>query len=699
VAPFVVEAITAVNVVNITGYINSTVGIIAYYEVAAAATQNYFVKTVTIANAGTLGTPSVFKRSVGLWSKPFKHTDRDGNVSWFLVLTHESTLQPTYFVVRSDGVIAGKFLYQNGSGLTTRAILQNVSTYESGAKYIFSLLRRNQIVSENADIFTPTGVARAMIDFTNADVLVSKQLGNNLHIVGGFLQMYDGVSVVEHGFHLYPENVSLTQSGTGGSYGAGTYQISCVYEWTDNFGQIHRSAPSVPTSITIASGTTNKIIVAFPTLRMTAKSGSRTNVSLVVYATEAAGTVFYRATSVSSPTLNDVTADTVSIDILTTSISNEILYTTGGVLENIAPPACSAIEVYKNRVVLGGLEDSIGFWYSREYRDGYGVQFSDFLTKLVEPDGGDIVSFGVLDDKLLILKGSRFYYTFGEGPNDLGEGEDFAQPFFVTADVGCAVQKSVVRMPRGLMLKTLKGIYLIDPSFNTTYIGAPVFDFNANTVTSGVLLENDNVVRFTQSNGPLLAYDYNDQQWTTLPQIKGLSAILSSRGYLILDSNSNLIVEDETYYRYGESSYGMLVETGWISLDGIGGFQRIYRAIFTGTYYSPHKLRISVAYDYSPAFVDSVIYDPVAELGISAYGDSTPYGSEAVYGSTFKSYQVRFDMMQQKCTAIKFRIEELVTTATTGTQRSLDISDITLLAGLKMGTNKFKTSGTKGLAQ
>lgn len=692
-AAFVVDSYTTTNFNNVTGYMTST-GVTVFYQQAAAATYNTLIKTNTIASGGTAGTASVFKRSVGLWSKVFTHTDAEGDEHQFFVAVHESTLQSTYFVIRSDGVIVARLQATNASGLTTRAMLATVSQTVSNYKFLIPLLKKNDLISENATIFTPTGVYRTILDFSSEDILTAKQLGNNLHIVGGCLQAYDGVSVVEHGFHLYPENISLGQSASGGSLSDGTYQVIFVYEWTDNYGQIHRSAPSVPVSITLTGGgSSEKITCTVPTLRLTAKDGTnRTAVSLVGYVTEDAGSVFYRFTSITSPTFNDTTADTVSVDCTAVTISNELLYTTGGVLDNEAPPACSAIEVYKNRLFLTGLEDEIGFWYSKEFRQNYGVAFSTQFKKIGEPDGGDLVAFGILDDKLLCFKETRFYYTFGDGPNDLGQDGDFSEIQFVTEDIGCQVQGSVVRMPRGLMLKTYKGIYLVDTGFNTNYIGYPVEAYNAKSITSGVLVDTKNQVRFTTSDGPVLVYDYFRDQWSTFTGLSSYGAVMADAGYTLLKTNGKIFQENDSKYKDGDASYQIALETGWVALDGIGGFQRIYKIFFLGDYYSSHKLRIKFAYDYSPGYESQFVFDPVSSYEISAYGDSSPYGADATYGGQNSAYRFSAHTSQQKCEAIKFRIDELISSASSGSQRSLSISDIAILVGVKGGIARMQYS-------
>lgn len=696
VAPVTVETPSA-DAVNITGFKNTDgTGATLLYEITAAATYNRFVRKATVSTSGTVGTPADFLRSVGLRSKAFTYTDADGNESHFVGVVHASTLQSTFFVARSDGLLVAKQQYSVAGGVATRPILANVWSPSAGV-FAYAVLNKTQLVSENATLFTPNGVAKTTLDFTNADVFTAAQLGNNLHIVGGFLSMYDGQSVVEHGFHLYPENLSASQSGASG-VADGTYLYCAVYEWTDNFGQIHQSAPSVPLSFTVTGGP-RKVTVTIPTLRLTAKKGGRTNASIVLYRTENGDDqVFYRVSSVSSPTLNSTTADTVTIDDTTADaalISNQILYSVGGVLEHFAPPAASAISVYKNRIALAGLEDRDEVWFSKEYKKGEPVAFSDQIKKTVEPTGGRIIATAVIDDKLLFLKQDRYYYTFGDGPNNAGQDGDFAEPTFVTADVGCSNAQSIVRTPDGLMLETLKGIYLIDASLSPAPLGEPVIGFKDLTITSATLVSDVSQVRFATSDGVCLVYDYVERQWSTFTAHESLDAVLWNGSFVVLKTNGAVWKEDPTIFRDDGASIRMRIGTGWIALGGVIGFQRVYRVFLLGTYKSPHKLRTWVGYDFSPAYTDSIPFDPDTSLEIARLGDGSPFGSDEVFGGVNNAYRMSAHLRIQKCQAVRLLIEEETTSSTEGTQEAFDISTVGLLLGVKSGLGKLRAQQTK----
>ncbi len=690
VAPFTVENIVADDVVNITGHIQSDTSVRLYYEVVGTADDTQYVRRNDVTSAGSAGTPADFMRSVGLYTKGFNYTDDGGTRYGYVGVVHESILQSTYFTVRSDGVVAAKQQPTLAGGLTTRPILQNVWVADT-AIFQWALLNKTQIVSENATIFTPLGVSKTSLDFTASDIFTAAQLGSNLHIVGGILTMYDGQSVVEHGFHLYPEGGTFSPQTSGGNLADGDYQACFVYEWTDNQGQIHQSAPSVPELFTISGGSgSGSVDVTAPTLRITAKKSPRTNVSIVGYVTEPAGSVFYRWTSVASPTLNNPAVDTVTMpDITVVTISNQILYTTGGVLENIAAPACSVIEVFKNRVWLGGLEDG-SIWYSKENKVGLPVEFSDQLLKKVEAPGGRLTSFGVLDDKLLYLKRDRYYFTFGDGPNNTGQGGDFAEAQFVTADAGCESAASMTRVPGGLMFKSAKGIYMIDSTLNPSYVGADVEAFNDRTFTSGVLVADTNQVRFTTLEGPTLFYDYYQKQWGVFSKVAAKDAIIWQNQYVFLRTSGVALRETAETYKDDGAPIRMRIGTGWLALASVIGYQRVYQLCILGEYKSPHKLKVSIAYDYSESYSQVAYFDPEEVLEINTYGSQSPYGKAGtVYGGKNSSYRFIVNLKVQKCQAIRFLIEEETTSATIGTQEAFTITSVGVLAGVKVGIGKF----------
>lgn len=127
--------------------------------------------------------------------------------------------------------------------------LTEVNTVSSGVFMIAGAYK------ENLNVISGVLYAQSSIQsmtFTFGQALVNQSIANNLHISGGILSMYDGSSIVEHGFHQYPENVYVGPQAGGSLEVDSSYSYKVCYEWTDNQGQIHRSAPSTGNSKTIS---------------------------------------------------------------------------------------------------------------------------------------------------------------------------------------------------------------------------------------------------------------------------------------------------------------------------------------------------------------------------------------------------------------------------------------------------------------
>lgn len=669
-APTAIETISDItNVCSITTD-DSTYTI--YYEQSAAATYNHLVRKNTITYSGSVGTAADFIRSCGLASKPFIKSEIA-----YLALIHESNLQSTIYICNSNAEIVCKIQQGLCGQLLNSGHLPEIS-YISDTQYLYSHQIKGRTVSENNTLFSLLGVNTVTLDFNNAVKYSNARLGDNLHVAGGMIQNYDGNVIVEHGFHLYPENISnTTSSSTGGSMSDGSYQYTAVYSWIDNKGYQHRSAPATPIDVVLSGGTsTQTTTIRIPTLRITEKSG----VTVELYRTEGTGTIFYQVTSPTNPTYNNASVD--YIDLIDTTadtalISNEVLYTTSGELENIAPPAASIIVSFQNRIWLSGLENEYQLQYSKIRSDGQPVTFNDTLTINIDPVGGPITALGTMDDKIIVFKSSSVFFLSGNGPDNSGASNDFIDPEFISADVGCVSQNSIVYTPMGLMFQSLKGIYLIDRGLNISYIGAPVEHFNNLTVNAATLVPTKNqVIFFTE--GDALVFNYFTQQWATFTNHQGISATVLNNTLYYIRYNNDIFKQSSSFTDNG-SFIRMRIESSWMNFGGIQGYQRVYRALILGKYRSPHKLVIEAAYNYNSPYLDSKVVDTADFTEDSTYGSDSPYGTNT-YGGTGNKYQLRLDFVQQKCESIKIRITE---SQDSNYGEGLELSNIALVVGSK----------------
>ena len=656
---------------------------IIYYEVTASNTWDYYIKSNTVTTAAVVGTPVVFARSVGLAGKAFPINISSTVVFPFVPAIHVSALQPTNYLLDRKGTVvstindgvAGTFVGADDP-------LPQTSFIDQDTVFLTSLFTSN-LVSSNGTFASVKGVNSTVFSFNLANPNQAGTLASTLHAANGVLTMYDGARVVEHGYFLYPENITNSINAAAGSVGAGTYLYYVVYSWTDNLGQIHRSAPSIALSVT-NSGSTNTNTLTIPTLRLTTKTAI-----IEVYRTIASGTIAYKLTSNSSPLYNSTTTDTVTYadSVADASIiSNEPLYTTGGVLENIVAPQASLCEVYNNRIYLAGLEDPNKIVLSKERKEGYPVEFNDTLYRLINPYGGNIMAIKTMDDKFIVFKETAIYYFAGNGPNNLGQSDDYTDAFMISSDVGCINRNSVVIAPQGLFFQSSKGIYLLSRSLQVTYVGAPVEAFNNLTITSAKTVQTKNTVRFATIEGTTLVYNYYLEKWSTFSNMPSYDAEVIYGVYYYLRTNGAIYQETDSFDDNG-TEIPLSLTTGWISFAGVQGLQRIYRMLILGSFNSRHTLKVSIAYDYVDAWVEEAIVNSSTFIDDSTFGSDATFGSSATFASN-NLYQLRINFTKQKCKAIKIKIEDI--SAVNG--QSLSLSNLLFYVGAKQSPGHLGSS-------
>lgn len=849
------QVITATSIAELTSIAVNNL-LTFFYEVNNTYTSPYpvtgvktdYVERNTVTQTGTVGTAIVLDRSVGLASKSF--FGQDGTI--YVMVTYGEFNQPTYFLIDSNGNIIMKLAYSNGGGYETTQILPSVSYINS--QYMVPYLIKDFLATVNKgtslpdgtptnSIYTQTGVNLAQFSI-NSSGQYSSEIADVLNLTGGQLWMYDGVKPVEQGFNVWPENVASTSAASGGALAPQKYYYVFTYEWTDNQGKLHRSAPSIPllvdntktneaaifragffsmgattltmtptvagvttgqfledqtlgtalapnTTVSSVSGATitlstptltdagdvhgdtivasnpisftatttvgsNVIVVSsatglmvgqtlidvttggtfspglqtnstitaisgtsvtislpaiatttasiitvdtiantlyVPTLRLTYKEGNNP-IRIVGYRWSAAQQVYYQFTSVTNPTFNDKTVDFVTIVDTSADISilgQTLLYTTGGVVENIGAPASIASALFKNRLFLVDAEDRNLLWYSKQVIEGVPVEMSDLFTLYVAPTSGaqgstgPITALSAMDDKLIIFKKDAIYYLTGIGPDNTGASNDFSDPVFITANVGCANPSSIVLMPNGVMFQSDKGIWLLGRDLSTNYIGAPVEQFNNILVKSADGIPGTNQVRFILNDfKTTLVYDYFFQQWGTFTNLQAISACLYQGMHTYLNQFGSIYKETPNTWVDGSSPVLMSFTTSWIQTAGLQGFQRFYFLLLLGTYYTPFKLNVGMAYDYnqSPSQLINVQPDNYSP----AWGGDASWGSGAQWGGPGNVFSARLFPTHQKCESFQLTVNEIYdSTFGANTGQGLTLSGLNIVAGVKKG--------------
>ena len=651
------------------------------YTLNATNTYDHQVKGALYnITSDSMGAAAIIKRSVGLVSKLWEYDSEK-----YFIAVHDSGLQPTYFVINTDGLVSAKILPGTAGALPAKFLSSVDSSVDGVFKY--GGLVRTRLISKNNDLYSLTGVSNITVDFTSVERFESAELGGNLHIGGGFVSMYDSQQIVELNYHLYPENISAAVNNSSGSLAAGTYLYQVIWIWTDAKGQDHRSAPSVAVSAA-PSGGSSTVTLTIPSLRLTQK----TDVVCEVYRTVTTGRLLFKIGTVA----NNTAADSLSFaDAGAISDANLVakqsLYTNGGIIENIPPPASLILTPYKNRLVCVSSENPKKLIYSKNRVPLGPVEFSDVFS-IVLNKATRITALSEFDQKLIIFEPNQIFYITGNGPTSTGAQNDFSPPQVITGDVGCSNTNSLVLMPLGLMFQSNKGIYLLDRSLQTVYIGAEVEAYNHLTITSAELIQNENQIRYLTSDGRCLVYDYFYGKWSTWTNHEGQGAtIWSSTGdYVYLRTDGRIFQQSATSYKDENDPVEMSLTTSWVKTNGIQGFQRIRRALVLGDFKSTHTLQLECGFDYQDYFNELHKFNYMTDLEIIEYGDSTPYGLEGYFGTSSGVadgvYQFRAHMKKQKCQSVRFRISDV---EESDPGQAYSISSLMLEVGIRSNSMKL----------
>lgn len=572
--------------------------------------------------------------------------------------------QSSYFVIDENGKTLGRFNNNTAGGANTVFVNSSwnlrwlpKTNVLSSTNFITSVRNVTEFGEVGGE--QQTGITSVEFDFFEPERSYSRaEIAGNLFVGGGMLFAYDGQSLVEDSFNWNPKINSMTPS-----VGAGTtnYSYVAVWEWVDNAGYLHRSAPSAPYDIAISGaigvgGVSVNTIQLFP-LALTEKTpaNNRSPVVCVLYRTKANSDVYYKL-PVTSNNNNNTTAQyiTPSNDTTVDSDLVETLYTTGDVLPNDIPPPVGSLVVHRNRLFLLDSTNPLVIYYSKQVNIANPVEWSDFQVINVDPTGGPVIALGSLDDKLIIFKKNSIRFITGQGPDATGGNNDYGDTILITADAGCNNLRSIVNTPEGLIFKSSKGIYIINRGLQVSYIGAPVEAYNADFVTSAVLMAQNNQIRITLDTSKVLVYDYYVDAWAVFTQLSAVDSIIWNQLQAFISTEGKVFIETPNTYDDDGTPYSMSITTGWLNMSGIQGFQRLWKFYILGEFKSEHELSVNLYYDYNNAYSQNIIVQPVVP---GYYGSGSPYGSGS-YGSSFDLYQYEVRPSRQKCMSMKVQISD-----------------------------------------
>ena len=480
---------------------------------------------------------------------------------------------------------------------------------------------------------------------------------------------WDGKKIVEMGFLDTPRFIAL-RATTGGNMAVGKYWYQALFSWSDSNGALHRSAPSRPFSITLTAGKT-AVTVKVPTIRGTLKE----NVNVEVYRTEANGVepkLVYSFNNDEALVLDykeftDTKADSVII-------GEKPIYTFGGVVESVPPPPHWVQCMHQSRhFVVDRENENTHIYYSKVLVPGLAIEHSDAFLLKVPYDGGRINALVSVLDRLVVMKQYAIYVFSGSGPDTIGSRASYSEPYALSNTIGCSNRMSVIETSAGIMFKATQGIMLLTKSLQLEYIGEPVKYWTENSNISSVVARKDKscVIWFTNFvtdsfvYGLTLVYNYRYQKWSiwTGKALKADTACVTTDDRIWIQEDKSIRYSADDYYYdicyddimgMEEIQIPMILETGWLTFGGVGGFSRVYRIFMIGQIINDtDNLYADIAYDYEGFYSEAVKFDKTtqAPFDVSEYYGGMAYSSLDGYGCILEIVPPR-----QKCTAIRLRL-------------------------------------------
>ena len=653
------------------------------YDDATIEHRSYIKRNAKTTVSGLTSGGILTERSSSI-GKAYINPDENDDYAYVMLMT-QNGYNPIYHMVRVDISQPSTSYYRNmisflsGEAPTSEFYavgMPGQNPVEGRAQYLYRAQPTFSRVGNK--IFTivpvqPLGDEWAswkVLEFEFKKSSKSIQAEGVSALATGVFSTWDGSSLIR-GVTCYPEIQTTNASGSGINY-----VYIPLYKILDGNGNVVRSLPGPSFSITAATAIgTLPVQVTFASKALLfndypSTSNNPYNGTWELYRTEHNGTVFYKVDSslASSTGILDGVDDSNLID-------NELLYTTGGVLENAYPSIVEDFAFSNGRLWTVGDNDKI--LYSKETVEGNAIEFSDGLIYRIP--AGKNVAIGRLGKRQAVFKQRSCYLMWGTPASNIGTGQNLTHQE-VSSSIGCVNPATVLEIEPGIMFESEKGVYLLTNAGSLQFIGKDIIDYtNDLSIMGAAHLEDRNEAIYSMSDGSQLVYNYLFGVWdrdiqdltqaldhvyrvgnTVFYLAKQLSA---TTDYLFRDKT---LSDDAPYSdRAGAySDYQMIHSTGWLKFGGMAGFQRCYRLFVVGSKTTDQSIRVSVYNDYN---------------------DTTPSQIKDFALLAADPLEFELHVAQQKGESIKFVIEELMDE----TNGDLKINSLALQIGVKKGFNKL----------
>lgn len=596
------------------------------------------------------------------------------------------TTEPTLFFYDSSArEVVGRTLSENIQDVCSLS-----SVFVDGQKAYIGAVSENNVCS---------------LDITlNNEVKGSVKNGQNLILNTGKLLNFDGKNTFTQGFYTFPEIKRVSLAGTGGPTGpimdlGDKISYQAVFSFKDAYGKVYESATSIPVQYVKDTPIPETVFLAVAIYLdyfnlNPATLNTKGSLSIDLYRTEVNGSVFYKCASQFVEVFDIGKANWMFFDSMDDSalVANPAIYTTGGILDNEMVDNIEGLTSFSNRTIVWSGNT---IYFSKAYIDGNPIYFNINALYLKVPESlGGVKSLAYIDDSLAIFTDIGIYAISGTPADNTGQNSSLSNFTIISKEMGANDTQNLITSI-GVFFKCPRGIYLLPRGFGQIqYIGAPVEEYNNIKINTMFISQKDTSFYFLLDNKTALVYNSLYSFWSVFDTFENKGGAVFKDLVNILDKDGNILEESPGTWTHDLKPIKLTIGTQWIKLNGIQGYQRVWKMLLLGNYKSPHKMRVKMAFDYLPyhdpsceRIMDSTAqYQHIYGLGGGHYGESG-YGLGG-------PLQWDISPRWQKCEAISFEISDLQD-PTGGYGPSFELNDLTIVAGVKRGPMQLP-KGRKG---
>lgn len=528
---------------------------------------------------------------------------------------------------------------------------------------------------------------RALVDTTDTQLTHAEVNGITV-LAGACPAIVDGEIFTEAGYTTKPEvQGNVTVAAGGLLTNPGTYSMVATYAWYDAAGNLHESAPSFPVSFaTSAANQKFSYVVSSP---LTFRGGASPGTLYVrTYRTIAGPGSVYYFDSQSAVYPGTTTISNCGLVADANIIAGTRAPTDGGVLPNDPMPPCQFVTLFDKRLWCGGAEQGDTIWFSQTLSDNFAPEWSALFKRKIPQHWGRLLNAVEMDGKLILFCEFRIGYIYGSGPSRTGAGDNYSQPIEAISTHGVRVRRtrSVAVTKDGIWFQSNRGgLRLLTRQLTIGQrqeggeMGSELDDNLVSpgtvvSVTSAVTNESQGCVKFYCDNSTTYQYDFKWGQWSQFDYLTQVpvSAVETAGTYdTHLRADGTFGVLSESTYSGEGGTPNYVVQTQWLSFNGIQGFQRVRELVLLGRgAFALDELIMTVdaAYDYDGSTSQNIY---TGSISIPAGdGEKTPW-------------QLRIQLPRQKCEAVRFKI-----TMSTPGSSVVAITAMLVELGLKKGLFK-----------